>query len=100
VRAWLVRHPRRTFHFTPQLLLAGNAVESFFATLTRRRLRRGTVDLQAAINRSSAISASTKHNRKPKAFNGQTVFSTKHNVDLRRPDGEHRRGELFSGFDR
>ena len=55
VRAWLSRHPRWTFHFTPTSCSWANAVETFFATLTRRRLRRGTfhslVDLQAAINR-------------------------------------------------
>ena len=46
VRRWLARHPRWT-------LL--NAVEGFFAKLTRRRLKHGVfhsvVDLQAAINR-------------------------------------------------
>jgi transposase len=55
VRAWLARHPRWTFHFTPTSCSWLNAVEGFFATLTRRRLRRGTfaslVELQAAINR-------------------------------------------------
>ena len=55
VRAWLARHPRWTFHFTPTSCSWPNAVEGFFATLTRRRLRRGSfsalVDLQAAINR-------------------------------------------------
>ncbi len=55
VIAWLARHPRWTFHFTPTSASWLNAVEGFFATLTRRRLRRGVfrsvVDLQAAINR-------------------------------------------------
>ncbi len=55
VIAWLVRHPRFTFHFTPTSCSWLNAVEGFFATLTRRRLKRGVfrsvVDLQAAINR-------------------------------------------------
>src|SRR5688572_12318446 len=55
VRAWLARHPRWTFHFTPTSASWLNAVEGFFAKLTRRRLRRGVfrsvVDLQAAINR-------------------------------------------------
>ena len=57
VRAWLARHPRWTFHFTPTSCSWPNAVESFFAKLTRRRLQRGSfhslVDLQAAINRFS-----------------------------------------------
>ena len=67
VRAWLARHPRWTFHFTPTSCSWANAVESFFATLTRRRLQRGVfrslVDLQAAINRYLG-----EHNRKPKPF--------------------------------
>ena len=55
VRAWLDRHPRWTFHFTPTSASWLNAVEGFFAKLTRRRLKHGVfhslVDLQAAINR-------------------------------------------------
>jgi transposase len=55
VKAWLARHPRFVFHFTPTSGSWLNAVETFFAKLTRRRLKRGVfrsiVDLQAAINR-------------------------------------------------
>jgi len=55
VRAWLASHPRWAFHFTPTSASWLNAVEGFFAKLTRRRLKRGVfrsvVDLQAAINR-------------------------------------------------
>ena len=55
VREWLVRHPRWTFHFTPTSASWLNAVEGFFATLTKRRLKRGVfrsiVELQAAIKR-------------------------------------------------
>ena len=55
VRLWLARHPRWTFHFTPTSASWLNAVEGFFATLSKRRLKRGVfgsvVDLQAAINR-------------------------------------------------
>ena len=55
VRAWLSRHPRWTFHFIPTSSSWLNAVEGFFAKLTRRRLKYGVfhslVDLQAAINR-------------------------------------------------
>jgi transposase len=54
VRQWLARHPRWTFHFTPTSASWLNAVEGFFAKLTRRRLKRGVfrsvVDLQVAIN--------------------------------------------------
>src|SRR5687767_11771028 len=64
VRAWLARHPRWTFHFTPTSGSWLNAVETFFSTLTRRRLKRGVfrsiVELQAAINRYLA-----EHNQAP-----------------------------------
>jgi transposase len=87
VRAWLVRHPRWTFHYTPTSgsppaspdtgrcadgSIAScdrwlNAVETFFSAMTRRRLRRGVfrslVDLQAAINRYLA-----DHNADPRPF--------------------------------
>jgi transposase len=55
VIAWLARHPRVTFHLTPTSASWLNAVEGFFAVLTKRRLKRGAfvgiVDLQAAIHR-------------------------------------------------
>ena len=50
-----LRHPRFVFHFTPTSASWINAVEGFFAKLTKRRLKRGVfhslVALQAAINR-------------------------------------------------
>ena len=67
VRAWLERHQRWSFHFTPTSSSWLNAVEGFFATLTRRRLKRGVfrsiTDLPAAINRFVA-----EHNQTPKPF--------------------------------
>jgi transposase len=55
VRAWLGRHKCFQFHFAPTSASWLNAVEGFFAKLTRRRLKRGVLkgvaDLQAAINR-------------------------------------------------
>ena len=55
VRQWLDRHPRFIFHFVPTSCSWLNAVEGFFAKLSKRRLKRGVfrsvVDLQAAINR-------------------------------------------------
>ncbi len=67
VKAWLERHPRWTFHFTPTSGSWLNAVENFFSVLTRKRIRRGSfhslVDLQAAIKRYL-----TEHNAKPKPF--------------------------------
>src|SRR5215469_4088932 len=66
VRAWLYRHPRFVFHYTPKSASWLNAVEGFFAKLTKRRLKRGVfrslVDLQAAINR---FLAETNDNPKP-----------------------------------
>jgi transposase len=66
-RAWLARHPRWTFHFSPTSASWLNAVEGFFSILTRRRIRRGAfqsvVDLQAAINRYI-----NEHNDDPKPF--------------------------------
>ena len=54
-RAWLDRHPRFVLHYTPTSASWLNAVEGFFAKLSKRRLKRGVfcsiVDLQAAINR-------------------------------------------------
>jgi transposase len=67
VKAWLERHPRWTFHFTPTSGSWRNAVENFFSVLTRKRIRRGSfhsiVDLQAAIKRYLA-----EHNAEPKPF--------------------------------
>jgi len=67
VQKWLARHPRWTFHFTPTSASWLNAVEGFFAKLTRRRLKRGVfrsvLDLQTAINRFV-----TETNADPKPF--------------------------------
>ena len=67
VLAWLLRHLRWTFHFTPTSASWLNAVESFFSKMTRQRIRRGVfhsiVDLQSAINAYLA-----EHNANPKPF--------------------------------
>src|SRR6266852_4575227 len=66
-RAWLDRHPRFVFHFTPTSGSWLNAVEGFFAKLSKCRLKRGVfrsiVDLQTAINRFLR-----KTNTHPKPF--------------------------------
>src|SRR5437016_13767568 len=66
VRAWLTHHPRFTFHFTPTSRSWANAVEGWFAKLTRQRLKRGVftsiIELQAAINR---FIAEANDNSKP-----------------------------------
>jgi transposase len=66
-RRRLERNPRWTFHFTPTSASWLNAVEGFFATLTKRGLKRGVfrsvADLQAAINRFLA-----EHNQQSQPF--------------------------------
>ena len=66
VRAWLGRHQRFTFHFVPIYCSWLNAVEGFFAKLSKRCLKRDVfrsiVDLQLAINR---FLAETNDNPKP-----------------------------------
>jgi transposase len=67
VKAWLARHPRFVFHFTPTSCSWLNAVEGFFAKLTKRRLKRGVfrsvIELQTAIKRFVA-----ETNDDPKPF--------------------------------
>jgi transposase len=66
VRVWLTRHSRWTFHFTPTSASWLNAVEGFFAKLTRRLRKRGVFrsvdELKKAINR---FIAETKRDPKP-----------------------------------
>ena len=67
VRSWLTRHERFVFHFTPTSCSWLNAVEGFFAKLSKQRLKRGVfrsvVDLQVTINRFLA-----ETNQAPKPF--------------------------------
>jgi transposase len=67
VLAWLARHKRFTFHFTPTSCSWLNAVEGYFAKLSKQRLTRGAfrsvVELQSAINRFIE-----ETNRMPKPF--------------------------------
>jgi transposase len=55
VQAWLARHPRFTFHFTPTSASWMNQVETWFSILTRQAIRRGSFEsvraLTAAIER-------------------------------------------------
>ena len=67
VRAWLDRHERFVFHFTPTSCSWLKAVEGYFAKLSKQRLKRGVfrsvVDLQEAINLYLA-----ETNQAPKPF--------------------------------
>ena len=55
IRSWLAKRPRYHLHFTPTSASRRNLVESWFALLTARQLRRGTFrsthDLEQAIRR-------------------------------------------------
>jgi hypothetical protein len=55
VRAWLARHPRFVFHFTPKSCSWLNTVETLFSRLTAAgssaACSRSIVELQAALNR-------------------------------------------------
>jgi transposase len=63
---WLDRHPRFVFHFTPTSASWLNAIEGFFAKLTKQRLKRGVFrsieELKAAIHR---FLADTNQNPNP-----------------------------------
>ncbi len=94
--AWLERHPRWTFHFTPASASWLNAVEGFCAKLTRRRPKHGVfhslVDLQAAINRFIS-----EHNEmEPRPFTwradpGQIIADRNRAVQTVEPNHQHDR---------
>ena len=67
VRAWLERHPRWVFHFTPTSASWINAVEGFFSTLTRQRLKRGVFRSVADLEQAIA-GYIREHNGDPKPF--------------------------------
>src|SRR5262250_3967952 len=67
VRAWLDRHPRFVFHYTPTSCSWLNAVEGLFAKLTRRRLKRGVFKSVAEL--TTVIDDYIAHNNAhPKPF--------------------------------
>jgi transposase len=51
VQAWLARHPRVQFHFTPTGASWLNMVEAWFSILTRKSVRRGSFDTVRALIR-------------------------------------------------
>ena len=67
LRAWLARHPRWTFHFTPTSASWLNLVERFFGLITQDAIRRGVFksvpDLEATIE-----AYLEHHNADPKPF--------------------------------
>ena len=65
VKRWLARHPRFHGHFTPTSASWINAVEGLFATLTKRRLKRGV--FRSVIELNQAIRDDLDaHNADPK----------------------------------
>jgi transposase len=81
VNRWLARHPRFHVHFTPTSLIPFgaqpwiNAVEGLFATLTKRRLKRGV--FRSVIELNQAIRAYLDaHNADPKPFRWTTPVDT------------------------
>ena len=67
MRAWLEKHPRFHFHFTPTSASWLNLVERFFAEITDKSIRRGVFrsvsELQQAI-----MDYLDAHNANPKPF--------------------------------
>jgi transposase len=65
VTSWLARHPRFRVHFMPTWASSINTVEHLFATLTKRRLKRGV--LRFVIELNGAIRNYLRaHNANPK----------------------------------
>lgn len=67
VKRWLVRHPRFHVHFTPTSASWLNQVERLFAEITERRIRRGSFNSTAELEREIRDYL-TQRNREPKPF--------------------------------
>ena len=67
VMRWFVRHPRYHLHFTPTSASWLNQVERFFATITTRRIRRGTFESVRALE-TAIDEYLTHHNEHCKPF--------------------------------
>ncbi len=67
VRSWLDAHPRFQLHFVPTSSPWVNLVESVFADLTKRRLRRGTFPSLDHLVKA-IIEHPEERNRDPKPF--------------------------------
>ncbi len=65
VLKWLADHPRWTFHFTPTSASWLNAVEGFFSTITRRKIRRGVFPIRSRTrSRNRPLHQGAQQNRK------------------------------------
>lgn len=67
VKAWLKKHPRFHIHFTPTSSPWLNLVESFFAQLSSKRLRRGVFTSVAELT-DAIYQFVDEHNNDPKPF--------------------------------
>lgn len=92
VRRWLARHPRFHVHFTPTYASWINLVESWFAILTKRTLKRGTHRSTQSLERSirEFIDAS---NESPTPFvwtkSADEILQTIKRFCLRISDSDH-----------
>jgi transposase len=66
VRAWMAKHPRFHFHFTPTSSSWLNLVERWFRELTEKAIRRGV--FRSVPELVAAIYAFLDHNTDPKPF--------------------------------
>jgi transposase len=76
VRKWLARHPRWIFHFTPTSCSWLNAVEGFFARLTRRRLKNAACSLPWSRCNRPSTGSSTATTRTPCPSPGEPIPKT------------------------
>ena len=74
VRAWLARHPRWTFHFTPTSASWLNAVEGFFANLTETAPETRRLPLRRRLaGRHQSLLAETNADPKPFVWTADLV---------------------------
>jgi transposase len=78
VLEWIENHPRFVFHFTPTSASWLNAVESFFAKLTKKRLKRG-------------VSAPSRNSKMPSTASSTTPMQTQSLYLGQGPQQNHRR---------
>jgi hypothetical protein len=72
VRRWLDRHPRWIFHFTPTSCSWLNAVETLFAKLAKRQLKRGVFPSVVAFRKPS-IASSPRTTVTPSRSSGKPI---------------------------
>jgi hypothetical protein len=89
VRSWLTRHKRFVFHFTPTSCSWLNAVEGFFAKLSKQRLKRGVfrsvVRFLAETNQAPGLEEKGidrfEERARDNASAGRSSFSTNQVID-------------------